>query len=154
MQTSLSKSQAKTEAFPVSVSWVNKLQFIGRDSQNHAIVIDTSEESGGDNSGPTPGKLLLMSVAGCTAMDVVDILLKSRQKLTGLTIFTRSVQNEEYPKYHKEIYLKYVLKGKDLDKSRVERAIKLSEEKYCSVGNTVNGKAKIFTEYEIQEEKT
>jgi putative redox protein len=86
-------------------------------------------------------------------MDVVDILVKSRQNLTGLRVSSRGVQNSEYPKYYKEIYLKYFLRGIDLEKSRVERAIKLSEEKYCSVGATVSGKAKIFITYEIEEEE-
>jgi putative redox protein len=142
------------ETFPVNVSWTEKMQFIGRDEKNHAIVIDSGPESGGESTGPTPGRLLLMAVACCTAMDVVDILIKSRQKLKGLKVLTRSVQNEEYPKYHKEIYLTYILRGEDLDKSRVERAIKLSEEKYCSVGATVSGKAKILISYIIENRKT
>ena len=94
---------------------------------------------------------MLIAVAACTSMDVVDILAKSRQKLTGLSVSARGVQNEEYPKYYKEIHLLYNVKGKDLDPSRVERAIKLSEEKYCSVGATVSGKAKIIIQYRIEE---
>ncbi len=137
--------------FPVSVNWVRKMQFIGSDEHNHSVVMDTSPAGGGENSGPTPMRLLLMAVACCTAMDVVDILQKSRQNLTGLSVFSRGVQNEEYPRYLKEIHLKYVLEGKDLAKDRVERAIRLSEEKYCSVGATVSGKAKIFIKYEIRE---
>jgi putative redox protein len=137
--------------FPVSVNWVRKMQFIGSDEHNHSVVIDTSPAGGGENSGPTPMRLLLMAVACCTAMDVVDILQKSRQNLTGLSVFSRGVQNDEYPRYLKEIHLKYVLEGKDLAKDRVERAIRLSEEKYCSVGATVSGKAKIFIKYEIRE---
>ena len=139
------------ETFPVSVDWVSKMQFIGRDDRNHSIVIDTTPDGGGENTGPSPGRLLLMAVACCTAMDVVDILMKSRQNLTGLQVLTRGVQNSEYPKYYKEIHLKYLLRGIGLDKSRVERAIRLSEEKYCSVGATVSGKAKIFIRYEIEE---
>jgi putative redox protein len=138
------------QSFPVDVNWVQDLQFIANDENKHSIVLDTSPEAGGHESGPTPGRLLLMAVAGCTAMDVVDILRKSRQKLTRLSVQARAVQNKDYPKYYKEIHLRYILKGKDLEKSRVERAIRLSEEKYCSVGATVSGKAKIFIEYQIQ----
>ncbi len=141
----------KEENFPVSVTWVQKMEFIGKDEKDHAIVIDTGPEGGGESTGPSPGRLLLMAVACCTAMDVVDILVKSRQKLTGLKVLTRSVQNKEYPKYHKEIYLTYVLRGENLDRSRVERAIRLSEEKYCSVGATVSGKAKILIKYVIED---
>jgi len=145
--------EESTEQYPVTVNWVQKMQFVGRDDHNHSIVIDTATAGGGEDTGPSPIRLLLMAVACCTAMDVVDILGKSRQKLTGLSILSRGVQNEEYPKYLKEIHLKYILEGKGLAKDRVERAIKLSEEKYCSVGATVSGKAKIFIKYEIHEKQ-
>ena len=145
------EEEKPSEPFPVSINWVRKMQFVGRDEHDHSIVIDTTSAGGGENTGPTPMRLLLMAVACCTAMDVVDILEKSRQKLTGFSVLSRGVQNQEYPKYLKEIHLKYILEGKNLAKDRVERAIRLSEEKYCSVGATVSGKAKIFIQYEIRE---
>jgi len=148
----LKKEKEDSELFPVSVNWVEDLQFIANDEHKHSVVLDASTEAGGKETGPTPGRLLLMAVAGCTAMDVVDILRKSRQKLTGLSVLSRAVQNEDNPKYYKEIHLRYILRGKALDKSRVERAIRLSEEKYCPVGATVKGRAKIFIEYQIQDE--
>ncbi len=155
MQAVIEEEKTRTEgkeSFPVSVDWVRKMQFIGGDDRNHSLVIDTTPDGGGENTGPSPGRLLLMAVACCTAMDVVDILVKSRQKLTGLQVLTRGVQNSEYPKYYKEIHLKYLLRGIGLEKSRVERAIRLSQEKYCSVGATVSGKAKIFIRNEIEED--
>ena len=154
MQASIEEETSGSEhqEYLVDVNWVQKMQFVGRDEKNHAIVIDTSPENGGESSGPTPTRLLLMAVASCTAMDIVDILTKSRQKLTGLRVLSWGKQNSEYPKYFKEIHLKYLLRGIGLDKSRVERAIRLSEEKYCSVGATVSGKAKILIKYEIQED--
>ncbi|MDG6904210.1 MAG: OsmC family protein [Nitrososphaerota archaeon] len=147
-----SKDESKGGQFPVSVDWVQNMQLIGKDDHNHAIVMDTNPESGGNQSGPTPGRLLLMAVAGCTSMDVVSILKKSREKLTGLSVLSRGVQNSDYPKYYTEIHLRYILRGRNLDKSKVERAIRLSEEKYCSVGQTVSGRSKIFIEYEIKNE--
>jgi putative redox protein len=140
--------------YPVNVRWVQQMQFVARDERNHSIILDTTPENGGENSGPTPGRLLLMAVAGCTSMDIVDILRKSRQRLTGLSVYSRGVQNKQYPQYYTEIHLFYKVKGVNLDRTRVERAIRLSEEKYCSVGATVKGKAKIFIKYEIEEEKT
>jgi putative redox protein len=142
----------KLDTFPVEVAWVQKFQFIAKDEKDHGVVVDVSRESGGDGTGPTPGRLLLMAVAACTSIDIVEILEKSQQKLTALKVYSRGIQNTEYPKYYKEIYLKYVLRGVNLEKSRVERAIHLSEEKYCSVGATVKGKAKIFTSYELENE--
>ena len=145
------KKVETAETFPVSVNWVRDMQFVASDDWNHSIVLDTSPEAGGHQSGPTPGRLLLMAVAGCTAMDVVDILRKSRQNVTGLSVESRAIQTKEYPKYYSEIFLRYIITGKDLDRSRVERAIRLSEEKYCPVGQTVSGKAKIFIEYRIDD---
>lgn len=135
--------------FPVSVNWTEGMQFVATEENKHAIVLDTNKEAGGSETGPSPGTLLLMAIAGCTAMDVIDILRKSRQNVTALSVLSRSVKSDSHPQYYKEIYLKYIFKGKQLDRSRVERAIKLSEEKYCPVGATVKGKAKIFFEYEI-----
>ncbi len=155
MQASIEEIEGEKspgETFPVSVNWISGMQFIAADEKNHSIVLDTSPEGGGNNSGPSPSKLLLMAVACCTAMDVVDILGKSRQKLTGLLVKSRGVQNSDYPKYFKEIYLRYFIRGTKLEKSRVERAIRVSEEKYCLVGATVSGRAKIIIEYEILED--
>ena len=151
MEASFEQVTEQQTSYPVMVDWIRKMQFVARDDKNHSLVLDTLPESGGDNLGPTPAKLMLMAVAACTSMDVVDILAKSRQKLVGLSVSARGVQNEEYPKYYKEIYLFYNVKGKELDKSRVERAIKLSEERYCSVGATVSGKARIIIQYRIEE---
>lgn len=148
-----SKDENEEQPYPVSVDWVQNLQMIGKDDHDHAVVIDANLESGGDQTGPTPARLLLMAVAACTSMDVVSILKKSREKLTGLSVLSRGVQTTDYPKYFTEIHLRYILRGQKLDRSKVERAIKLSEEKYCTVGLTVSGKAKIFTEYEIKDEE-
>jgi len=144
-------AEQPTSSYPVTVDWVRRMQFVAMDDKDHAIVLDTSPENGGDNSGPTPAKIMLMAVAACTSMDVVDIMRKSRQNLVALSVSARGVQNEEYPKYYKEIYLFYSVKGTNLDKSRVERAIRLSKEKYCSVGATLSGKAKIIIQYRIEE---
>ena len=152
MEASIEQVAEQTsQPYPITVDWVHKMQFVASDDKNHSLVLDTAPENGGENSGPTPSRLMVMAVAACTSMDVVSILIKSRQKLTGLTVSTRGVQNEDYPKYYKEIFLFYTVKGNGLDKSRVERAIRLSQEKYCSVGATVSGKAKIIIQYRIEE---
>ena len=83
MQSSIERITEKHGSqFPITVDWVKRMQFLAQDDKDHAIVLDTSPENGGDNSGPTPAKLLLMAVAACTSMDVVSILEKSRQKIS------------------------------------------------------------------------
>ena len=151
MEATIRQVAEEVSGYPVSVQWIDKMKFIGTDDNKHSIVVDTSPELGGDDLGPTPAKLMLIAVAACTSMDVVSILERSRQKLVGLSVAARGIQNGEYPKFYKEIHLFYTFKGEDLDTSRVERAIKLSEEKYCSVGATVSGKAKIFITYRIEQ---
>lgn len=149
MESVIRQVTEEASGYPVSVQWIDGMKFIATDDNRHSIVIDTRQELGGDNLGPTPSQLMLMAMAACTSMDVVSILARSRQKLVGVSVAASGIQNEEYPKYYKEIRLFYTVKGEDLDVSRVERAIRLSEEKYCSVGATVSGKAKIFIKYKI-----
>ncbi|MEM4311584.1 MAG: OsmC family protein [Nitrososphaerales archaeon] len=140
------------EEYPVKVKWVNNFQFIAKDDQNHSIVLDLPESSGGENLGFTPTKLLLVAVAGCTAMDIVLLMRKSNQDIKGLEVQVTGEQRlEEYPHYFKEITLKYIVKGKSIDEGALKRAIKLSDEKYCSVGATIKGVSKIITSYEIKE---
>jgi putative redox protein len=143
-----------TTSYPVSVEWIDKMKFLATEDRKHSILIDTLPESGGEDLGPTPSRLLLMAVAACTSMDIVSILEKSRQNLTGLKVSARGVQIQEYPKYYSEIHLFYNIRGKDLDFSRVERAIKLSEEKYCSVGATVSGRARIYIKYRLEQDQS
>ncbi len=109
--------------YPVSVEWIDEMKFLATEDRNHSILIDALPESGGKNFGPTPSRLLLMAVAACTSMDVVSILEKSRQILTGLKVSAKGVQNLEYPKYYTEIHLLYNIRGKHLDISRAKRAL-------------------------------
>ena len=151
MESTIRQVAEEVSGYPVSVQWIDRMKFVGTDDNKHSIIIDTSPELGGDGLGPTPSQLMLMAIASCTSMDVVTILARSRQKLVGLSVAASGIQNRDYPKYYKEIHLFYTVKGEDLDASRVERAIRLSEEKYCSVGATVSGKAKIFIKYKIEQ---
>jgi len=84
--------------FPVAVEWLQKHQFRARDDNDHSVTIDTALDDGGDGLGMSPIRLLT-AVAGCSSIDIVDILRKSRQDLIGLTVSARGIQNEEYPHY-------------------------------------------------------
>jgi len=128
-----------------TVKWIGSKTFFGVDSGNHSVMLSTSA----DNVGMKPSELLLVSLASCTAVDVVDILQKKHIDLKGVTIRIDGEQDAEPPWAYNKIHLIYRLSGTGLDAAAAEQAIRLSEEKYCSVAATVSGKAKITWEYEI-----
>jgi putative redox protein len=125
-----------------NITWVEDMQFVAQGETGHAIVMDASEEVGGHDTGARPMEVLLMGVLGCTAMDVISILKKKRQPITGLKIFAAGDRNAEHPKYYTKIHLEYVASG-DVDLAALERSAQLSEDKYCSAIATVRGKAEI-----------
>ncbi len=124
------------------ITWVEDMQFVAQGETGHAVVMDSSEEGGGHDSAARPMEVLLMGVLGCTAMDVISILKKKRQAVTGLKIFATGDRASEHPKYFTKIHLEYVAYG-DVDLEALERSAQLSEEKYCSAIATVRGKAEI-----------
>lgn len=125
-----------------NITWVEDMQFVAQGDSGHAIVMDAAPEAGGHDTGPRPMEVLLMGILGCTAMDVISILKKKRQPVTGLKIFANGERNPEHPKYYTRIHLEYVAYG-DVDPEALERSVQLSEEKYCSALATVRGKAEI-----------
>jgi putative redox protein len=128
-----------------TVRWIGGEQFVGTDSTNHSIVTSTTEAG----TGMKPSELLIVSLASCTSVDVVNILEKKRKKLTGLEIIASSEQDKDPPWAFRKIHMKYLVSGEGLTDKDVERAIELSESKYCSVAATVRGVAEITTEFEI-----
>ena len=132
-----------------SVLWAGGRKFLGTDSTQHSVVISTP----GEGVGMKPSDLLLVALAGCTAVDVVDILEKKRHRLVGLEIRVSAEQDDNAPWTFRKIHLKYILKGKGLTEKGVEQAIQLSEEKYCSVAATVRPVAQITYDFEIQPEE-
>jgi putative redox protein len=135
----------------VHVTWVQKRQFVGSDSSKHSVVMSSQDEENG--TGMKPSDLLLVGLGGCTGYDVVDILLKKRQELTGLEVLVTSEQDAEPPWPYRKIHIHYILRGKGLREKAVQDAIALSEEKYCSVAATVRGVAELTQEYTIVEEE-
>ncbi|MGA9398220.1 MAG: OsmC family protein [Anaerolineaceae bacterium] len=128
-----------------SVRWVNGKRFIGVDSTNHSVVLSTPE----DGVGMKPSDLLLVALASCTAVDVVDILVKKRILLTSLEIVVSGEQDSDPPWTFRKIHLIYRVGGKGLTEKAIEQAIQLSKEKYCSVAATVRGVAEITTSFEL-----
>jgi putative redox protein len=131
-----------------TVKWIDGKQFIGIDSTHHSVVLSTPDEG----VGIKPSDLLLIAVAACTAVDVVEILEKKRMPLTHLEISSSGEQDQDPPWTFRKIHLHYRIGGKNLTEKAVSQAIQLSEEKYCSVAATIRATAQITTEFEILEE--
>ncbi len=135
----------------VRVKWVERRQFVGTDSTKHSVVMSGSGPE--DGTGMNPSQLLLISLGGCTAYDVVEILQKKRQKLTGLEVTVTGDQEADPPWPYRDIHVHYIVYGKGLKDKAVRDAIGLSEEKYCSVAATVCTSAEITSDYQIVEEE-
>lgn len=139
----------------VRVLWGGNRRFTGWDEAGHPIVMDATVEHRGDGGGMRPLQVFLCGLAGCTGMDVVSILEKKRQDVRGLEIRVEADQREdEFPKIYTHVRLHFVVRGYGVSPEAVERAIELSEEKYCSVGGMVAEEVRLQTSFEISEERT
>jgi putative redox protein len=134
------------------VTLLNNMQFTGTASSGHTLIMDADEESGGQNAGFRPMELLLVGFGGCTGMDIISILRKKKQQVSGLEINVKGEKSDTAPKIYKTVHVEYMVKGRDVEKAAVERAIKLSLEKYCSVGATLAKAGTITHSYRIMEE--
>jgi len=134
------------------VTYVQGLQFVGEATSGHAIVMDGDPEVGGHDTGLRPMELLLVGLGGCSGMDVISILKKKQQKVTGLEITVKGERQESHPKKFTAINLDFSVKGRNISEEAVKRAIELSMNKYCSVKFTLEGTAKIGFSYKIIQE--
>jgi putative redox protein len=128
-----------------TVQWLSGKRFVGIDSTNHSVVLSSKDEG----VGVKPSDMLLIALASCTAVDVVEILSKKRLPLDSMEITTTAEQDADPPWTFRKIDMKFRLSGQGLTEKAVEQAIQLSEEKYCSVAATVRATAKITTAFEI-----
>ncbi len=128
-----------------TVKWIGGKQFVGIDSTCHSVVLSTPA----DGVGVKPSDLLLIAVASCTAVDVVEILSKKRMPLTYLEISSSGEQDDTPPWTFRKIHLHFKVAGKNLTEKAIEQAIQLSEEKYCSVSAMLRSSAKITSSYQI-----
>lgn len=134
----------------VRVKWLEKRQFVGTDATKHSIVMSSQDVE--NDVGMNPSQLLLISLGGCTSYDVVDILEKKRQRLTGLEVTVTGEQEPDPPWIYRKIHIHYELRGKGLRDKAVRGAIQLSDEKYCSIACTLRSSAEITSDYTIVEE--
>lgn len=116
----------------IKINWLENMAFEA-DINGHKILLDASEESGGENRGPRPKPLMLVALAGCTGMDVVSILKKMRVEPEGFNVLVEGDLTEEHPKQFIKMHVVYEFKGKNLPMDKLEKAISLSEERYCGV---------------------
>ena len=128
-----------------TVRWLSDLHFVGTGSNNHSVVLSGDREG----IGVKPSEMLLVALASCSSVDVVEILRKKRQELTRLEVKISSENDPEPPWAFRRIHIHYRLAGEGLTEKGVSQAILLSEQKYCSVAATVRGVAEITTDFEI-----
>lgn len=131
------------------VIWQEGLRFEAIAPNGHRLLIDSPQ---GDNAGPSPMGLVLIALAGCTGMDVISILQKQRQPVRGLEVVVRAERAEQHPKVYTSFDVIYRVRGEGIDRRAVERAVALSEEKYCSVGAMLRQAAPIRSTIEIVED--
>ena len=135
----------------ISVNWVDGMLMVGKSQSGHSITMDGPPEIGGENLGVRPMEMLLLGVAGCTMIDVVSTLKKMRQDLTQCETKVNAERANDHPKVFTDIHIQFVIKGKDLDQNKVEKAITLSAEKYCSASIMLGKTASITHDFEIVE---
>jgi putative redox protein len=128
---------------------IKGITFAGKTDSNHWITMDGPEEFGGSNAGVRPKELLLLALAGCTASDVVSILSKKRTPLDDFEINIKADISDEHPQVFTKIDLEYVFYGKDLNAKDIERAIELSQTKYCAVTAMLEKAVEIKHTYRI-----
>jgi putative redox protein len=133
------------------VKLVEGITFVAESGSGHAIVMDASPDVGGRDLGARPMELVLMGAGGCSAIDVVHILRKARQDLVDCEVQLEAERAAEDPKVFTRIHLHYVVTGRNLNPAQVERAIKLSKEKYCSATIMLARTAEVSADFEIRE---
>lgn len=130
---------------------IGPMRFDAEPGSGSRIVMDVGEQDGGQNAGPSPMELLLVALAGCTGMDVITILRKKRQNVTGYTVSVRGVRREEHPQTFTAITVEHTVTGHSISPDAVQRAIELSETKYCPVGATLSKTATITHSFHVAE---
>ncbi len=132
--------------YKATVKYAGDEFFIGTPPSGHAQLMDSK---GDRHAAVTPMEMLLVSVAGCTAADVISILLKKRQDVTGYDVEITGERREDHPRAFLKFHIHHIVHGRNVSGSAVERAIELSDTKYCSVAATVRPTAEITTSYKI-----
>lgn len=133
----------------VRVKWLENACLVAESGSGHAIVLDGAAEIGGRNLGMRPMETVLVGLGGCTSMDVLSILKKSRQAVSDCTVEINAERADSIPKVFTRIHVHFIVSGTNLKEKQVEKAVNLSAEKYCSVSMMLSKTAEITHDYEI-----
>lgn len=133
------------------VTWIKKMRFDGTANSGFTLPLDAKAEEGGDCEGFRPMELIAIGLAGCTAMDVISILTKKRQQVSAFNVSVAAKRATEHPKVFTDIEIVYQITGKSVDPAAAERAIQLSEERYCPAQAMLSKAVYIHSRYEIIE---
>lgn len=133
------------------VRWIENAAFMAETGSGHAFVIDGPESIGGRNLGPRPMELMLTSIGGCSSVDIVRILKKARQNISGCEVRVSGTRADTDPKVYTAIHLHFIVTGQNLSDTHVKRAVELSADKYCSASIMLSKAATITHDYEIVE---
>ena len=133
------------------IEWKEGMSFLGESGSGHSVLMDGPPEAGGKNLGSRPMEMLLMGTGGCAAFDVVLILKKSRQDISDCVVEIEAERAPEEPKVFTRIHFHFIVTGKQLKPEQVERAIKLSAEKYCSASIMLGKTAELTHDFKIVE---
>jgi len=131
------------------IKWVEDRTFVGESGSGHKIVLGTASGPEGRSPGPSPMELVLIGLGGCTAYDVVHILEKGRQPIEDVTVALDAERAVEEPKVFTRVHMHFVVKGRGIAPEKVERAIALSAEKYCSASAMIAKTATITHDFEV-----
>jgi putative redox protein len=139
------------EEMDAKVTWQSGMAFNGMTESGFAIPLDASVDHGGSGSGAAPMELILVGLVGCTAMDVISILQKKRQQVTKFEILLHGDRATDHPKVFTDITVEFVVTGHNLDPESVQRAVELSEGKYCSVNGMFKKSVNVTTKCTVLE---
>jgi putative redox protein len=135
-----------------TVRWTNGMTFLAETGSGHVTAMDGAPDGGGQNLAPRPMEMVLVGPGGCTAYDVVVILKKSGQPVTGCEVKVTSERAQTDPKVFTKIHMQFTVRGRGLKRNVVEHAIRLSHDKYCSASIMLGKTAEITTGFEIVED--
>ena len=134
-----------------TVKWLDHMSFVGESGSGHSVVMDGAPDVGGRNMGVRPMEMVLLGLGGCTSFDLVLILQRQRQAVADIQVEIEAERADKAPRVFTKIHVHYVVKGSGLDPKKVERAVNMTAEKYCSVSLMLSAAVEISHDFEIIE---